>query len=84
MKLNKKGFMMTEVIVVSVMIVVILTTMYTGYNRLIRSYNQKIDYYNVDGIYLLAFIRDSVIIDGDLKKENLNSKCYGRFQWGNE
>ena len=61
MKLNKKGFMMAEVIIVSVLILTILISMYTGYNKVIRSYDQRIDYYNVDGVYLLAYIRDSLI-----------------------
>ena len=44
MKLNKKGFMMAEVVVVSSVILIILTTLYISYNKIISLYETRLDY----------------------------------------
>ena len=77
--MNRKGFMMAEVVVVSSIVLVTLVSFYVSYNKIIAAYNQRIDYYDVTTLYDLAFIRDNitdysdyestdVVLDGTDKK----------------
>lgn len=86
-KLNKKGFMMAEVIVVSAVIMTTLVSLYTSYNKIFSIYNQRVKYYDVTTLYELAFIRDNDMyeIDGnnvtlkdtsDLSNTNYNRKLF--------
>jgi len=59
--MNNKGFMMAEVIVVSAVVMVTLVGLYTSYNKIFSLYNQRIDYYDINTLYELAFIRDNNI-----------------------
>lgn len=64
--MNNKGFMMTEVVVVSVIVLSVLVTMYVSYGILFTGFKEKINYYNPDSIYKLANVRDAMIKDGTL------------------
>ena len=64
--MNNKGFMMTEVVVVSVIVLSVLVTMYVSYGKLFTGFKEKINYYNPDSIYKLANVRDAMIKDGTL------------------
>lgn len=68
---NNKGFMMAEVIVVSAMVMTLLGTIYTSYNKLYNVYSSRITYYDAGIIYELAYYRDS-LIEADANK-NLNA-----------
>lgn len=57
--MNNKGFMMAEVVVVSAIVLVTLTTLYISYNKILSIYNQRVDYYDVKTLYKLAYIRDT-------------------------
>lgn len=57
MKLNKKGFMMAEVIVVSSIVLITLTSLYMSYNKIYSTYKKRINYYDVSIIYELDQIR---------------------------
>lgn len=57
--MNNKGFMMAEVVVVSAVILVTLTSLYISYGKILSLYNQRIDYYDVTTLYELANIRDN-------------------------
>lgn len=57
--LNKKGFMMAEVIVVSAVIMTTLVALYTSYNKIFLIYEKRVKYYDVTTLYELAFIRDN-------------------------
>ena len=57
--MNNKGFMMAEVIVVSAVVVVTLVGLYTSYNKIFSLYNQRLNYYDVNTLYELAYIRDN-------------------------
>lgn len=57
--MNKKGFMMAEVIVVSAVIIVTLVGLYTSYNKIFSLYNQRVDYYDVNTLYELSYIREN-------------------------
>lgn len=60
-KMNNKGFMMAEVIVVASVIVVTLVALYASYNKIFSLYNQRTDYYNITTLYDLAVIRDNFL-----------------------
>ena len=63
MKLNKKGFMMAEVIVVSSIVLITLTSLYISYNKIYSTYKKRINYYDVSIIYDLDQIRRNTAID---------------------
>lgn len=50
-KLNCKGFMMAEVIIVSTVILGTLVGLYTIFNKLYIVYTERSYYYNVDAVY---------------------------------
>lgn len=60
-KLNNFGFMLVEVIIVTVVIVSIMTSLYVVFNRVYKMYEIKNKYSNVDGIYALGLIRDELV-----------------------
>lgn len=62
MKLNKKGFMMAEVIVVSSIVLITLTSLYMSYNKIYSTYKKRINYYDVSIIYDLDQIRRNEVI----------------------
>ena len=63
MKLNKKGFMMAEVIVVSSIVLITLTSLYISYNKIYSTYKKRINYYDVSIIYDLDKISRNPAID---------------------
>ena len=50
-KLNCKGFMMAEVIIVSTVILSTLVGLYTIFNKMYIVYTERSYYYNIDAIY---------------------------------
>ena len=74
--MNKKGFMMAEVIVVSAVIVVTLVGLYASYNKIFSLYNQRLNYYDVATLYELAYIRDNNI-DNILNTINTKKEING-------
>ena len=48
MKLNRKGFMMAEVVVVSVIICTVLVTLYTSLVRINNAYDTRNRYYDIN------------------------------------
>lgn len=63
-KLNKKGFMLAEVIVVSVVIITVLVTLFTALNRLISAYDIRSTYYDIDAAYLTVEVNDILVSNG--------------------
>ena len=61
--LNRKGFMMAEVIVVSAIILLCLTAMYSTYNKIYTRYKTVLNYYDASTIYQLMYYRD-ILIEG--------------------
>ena len=51
MKLNRKGFMMAEVVVVSVIICTVLVTLYTALARINNAYDTRNRYYDIDTLF---------------------------------
>ena len=52
--MNRKGFMMAELVVVSAVIIGIMTTFFVSYNKIIARYNKIIYYYDVGTVYRLG------------------------------
>ncbi|MDD6093241.1 MAG: hypothetical protein PUB90_01415 [bacterium] len=74
MKLNKKGFMMAEVIVVSSIVLITLTSLYMSYNKIYSTYKKRINYYDVSIIYDLDKIRRNVVIDAPTNNTKIDSE----------
>ena len=74
MKLNKKGFMMAEVIVVSSIVLITLTSLYMSYNKIYSTYKKRINYYDVSIIYDLDQIRRNTAIDEPTNNTKIDSE----------
>ena len=61
--MNNKGFMMAEVIVVSAIVLVFMTGLYLSYGKLFSIYNTRVNYYDSDTLYGIAYYRDTLIIE---------------------
>lgn len=80
-KMNNKGFMMAEVVVMAAIILGVLTSIYTSYSKVFARYSTVLNYYNVDGIYTLAAYRDNMIGNGNLQVylNSVNEHGYIKF-----
>ena len=58
---NNKGFMMAEVIVVSSIVLIFLTTIFVSYNKIYKTYMQRISYHDAVTLYRLGYYRDNLI-----------------------
>lgn len=56
--INKKGFMMAELVVVSAIVLVTLVSLYTSYNKIYSVYKSRVGYYDVATLYRLGYYRD--------------------------
>ena len=61
MRLNKKGFMMAEVVVVSAVVLIFLATIYVSYNQIYSKYKSRVSYYDAVSLYQLSYFRDALI-----------------------
>jgi len=61
MKLNRKGFMLAEVVVVAVVIATVLVTLFAGLNNVSSAYEVRNRYYDVDSLYAAMEINDILI-----------------------
>jgi hypothetical protein len=66
MKLNRKGFMLAEVVIVSVVVATVLVTLYTGLKNVSSAYETRNRYYDVDSLYAAMDINDIMI--GNISK----------------
>lgn len=93
-KLNNFGFMLVEVIIVTVVVVSIMTSLYVVFNRVYKMYEIKNKYSNIDGIYALGLVRDELVdnltINDLLKEAGENTyvtidenKCVGNVEFCN-
>ena len=60
-KINNKGFMLVEVLVVSVFISSILIVMFVQFKKINNSYNVSFNYNTVDSLYLLNNVKKRLI-----------------------
>ena len=92
MRINRKGFMLAEVIIVSVIICVVLVSLFTGINRVTKAYDLRNRYYDVNALYMaekanLYLIEDKSIntLNGPVKVENSNlNKVISFYNSGKE
>lgn len=68
-KLNQKGFMMAEVVIVSTIILGTLVGLYSIFSKMYVVYTERSYYYNVDAVYALRTIYKN-LVDND-KMANL-------------
>ena len=61
MKLNRKGFMLAEVVVVSVVLATVLVTLFGGLNSISSAYDTRNYYYDIDSLYVAMEINDILI-----------------------
>lgn len=52
--MNKKGFMMAELVVVSAIVLVTLTGLYVSYAKIYTLYSTRLTYYDVNTLYSLG------------------------------
>ena len=65
---------MAEVIVVSSIVLITLTSLYISYNKIYSTYKKRINYYDVSIIYDLDKIRRNVVIDAPTNNTKINIK----------
>ena len=65
-KFGNKGFMMAEVVVVSVIVAVTLVTLYTSVNRLTTAFNLRNKYHDLDCLNLSMAVDDELIGNGKI------------------
>lgn len=72
-KLSNKGFMLIEVLVVSVFIATVLVVLFVQFKKINKSYNVSFNYNTVEDLYLLDNIKKLII-------NNPNSNNFGTYQ----
>ena len=75
-KNNNKGFMLVEVIIVTVVIATIMTSLYVAFSRVYKVYDMKSKYSNIDGIYALNIIKNYYIENITINKMINDSSTY--------
>lgn len=65
-KFGNKGFMMAEVVVVSVIVATSLVVLYTSTNRLTTAFNLRNRYHDLDALNLAIAVNDKLIKDGTI------------------
>lgn len=65
MKLNKKGFMLAEVVVSASVIAVILVTLYIGLNRMTSAYETRNRYYDIDAQQVAMEVNNALNRNGN-------------------
>lgn len=84
MKLNRKGFMMAEVVVVSAVIVTVLVTLFTGINKVSTAYEKRNKYYDITSSQF-AIEANNILEEQGLKLINKQTGDYiGAIEIGYE
>lgn len=76
-KMNDKGFMMAELVVVSSIVLVVLVAMYTSFNKIYSIYKSRIGYYDVTTLYRLGFYRDVLVYNNTIEGLKNNAVSSG-------
>lgn len=76
-KINRKGFMLTELLVTSTLVCTVLIFLYSQFFSVKKSYENSFKYNTVNGLYALSNIR-SFLVDSDIYilKQNLLLNSY--------
>lgn len=81
MKVGRKGFMLAEVVVVSVVIATVLVTLFTGVHNVSSAYETRDRYYDVDSLYAAIetneiLKRNNSLSDNVTSVKELNTEIY--------
>lgn len=83
MKLNKKGFMLAEVVIVASVIATVLVFLYISINRMSNAYDKRNRYYDIDAMYAAMEINDIIKKDTSINSDSniipLDSGNYSIF-----
>ena len=71
--MNKKGFMMAELVVVSAIVLSTVATFYTSYNKIYSAYKTKLHYYDVTTLYKLASYRNEINLNNYPTTDKFNN-----------
>ena len=63
--MNKKGFMMAEVVVVSAIVIATIGGLYVSYNKIYSKYRKLLSYNDVTALYRLGYYRN-ILIENDI------------------
>lgn len=74
--MDKKGFMMAELVVVSSVVLITLVGLYTSYNRIYSIYKTRVRYYDVVTLYRLGYYRD-ILYENNILNNVVNSSNSG-------
>lgn len=69
--MNRKGFMMAEVVVVSAIVMIVIVGLYQSYNKIYLAYTTRIKYYDATTLYRLGYYRD-ILITNNLLETQIN------------
>ena len=58
---NNKGFMLAEVVIVSAILITTLVSLYVGFARVYKAYEERSSFFDTDSIYALKSIEDTLI-----------------------
>ena len=87
MKINRKGFMLAEVVIVAAVVSTVLISLYIALNRIASAYDTRNKYYDIDAMYAAMLINDSLddsYADVDYYEEIDNSNKFIQFCEDNE
>lgn len=61
---NNKGFMLAEVVIVSAVLITTLVSLYVGFAKVYKAYEERSSFFDTDSIYALKSIEDTLIDEG--------------------
>ncbi len=66
MKLNKKGFMLAEVVIVASVVSTVLVFLYISLNRMSSAFDKRNRYYDIDAMYITMEVNNILIKNNNL------------------
>lgn len=63
---SRKGFMLAEVVVVSVVVATVLVVLFTGLNRVASGYEKRNQYFDIDTAYISSGVNEALIRSGSI------------------
>lgn len=61
MKKDNRGFMLSEVVVVSAILIGTMVSLYAGFNKVYKDYNERSKYYSIDCLYAGENVKNILI-----------------------
>lgn len=72
-KINNKGFMLIEILIVSVFVATVLTVLFVQFKKINNNYKKSFKYDTVEGLYLVNNVKNRFITASDNKGYNLSN-----------